>query len=259
MAAYCEKCGAKLNEDDEFCGMCGAPVGKGATAKGGATAKEGRTAKEGSGNGAKNYKTIGIAAVAVVALIAVVFVVKGIGGAPKDDGERMDADGMLEEEDDVLAHLRPWMGDWMCNHVVNTDQVCGLPSWYMDDEGFYNGHILSLENSKGRVHVDEQYIDFSEVTKDQKDCFPVSELTYYETEYGADAFESEDRELRILFYKHYKPGETDYGEIIRIQAYVGMVEPETYYIGETPFAKGPSGGSDGWAVDNYIAFVRWDG
>ena len=28
MAVYCEKCGAKLNEKDAFCGMCGAPAEK---------------------------------------------------------------------------------------------------------------------------------------------------------------------------------------------------------------------------------------
>lgn len=56
MAVYCEKCGAKLNEKDAFCGMCGAPAEKDDVVK------KDRFVPQGSGNGAKNYKMIGIAA-----------------------------------------------------------------------------------------------------------------------------------------------------------------------------------------------------
>lgn len=258
MAVYCEKCGAKLNEKDAFCEMCGAPVEKDDVVK------KDRFAPQGSGNGAKNYKMIGIAAIAVAALLAVGFAVKGIGGAQKDGGEEIASDKTsASEEDDVLEHLKPWMGEWVVNFQLYPEQGSGFLN-NSEIEGLYNGYLLTHGNSKGRVHVDEQYIDFSDYTKDQKDRFPVSALKYYETEYGADAFEDENSGVRIVFYEHFRTydGSEDYGEVLKIQAYVGMEEPEVNYIDAGNGEKIPMGfkghypGPDGWAVDISVAFVK---
>lgn len=125
-------------------------------------------------------------------------------------------------------------------------------------EGHYGGGILQWGNSSGKAsaHVDEQYIDFSDITKDQKDRFPVSSLTYYKTDFGADAFEDEDREMRILFYDHYTLGDKDFGTVMKIQIYVGEDVHLNYQIGETWFSEIGSA-PDGWAAD-MRSFVRAD-
>lgn len=249
MAVYCSNCGAKLDEKDVFCGACGAPV-----------AKDGSAAKSSNAASAKNYRMVGIAVIAVVVLIVGGLVLKGFGGGKKDDGKTSGPivtgaeDEAPEEEDEVLAHLEPWMGEWMLNYKVDPSQPLSLMP---EHEGYYHGHILTMGNSNGEVHVNEQYIDFSDFTKDQKDCIPVSALTYYESAYGADVFEDTDSGRRILFYKHFKVSQ-DYGEMMRVEAYVGSVEPEITYVGDTPFAANHQPDSDGWAADVNIAFVRVD-
>lgn len=248
MSKYCANCGAEMNENDQFCGTCGAPAAGGSGKKGGGTEDN-------------KYKIIGIAVIAVLVLAVGGLVIKGIGGKGKEDGK---GSGEIvvaeekEEETEVLANLRPWMGEWVQNFVVYPNQGSGLLHNY-SNEGYYHGHILNIQNSKGRVHVNEEYIDFSDVTKDQKDRFPVSSLDYYETEYGGIAFEDPDSEIRIVFYEHFRTSEggQDYGQVMKIQANVGDVEPQITYIGNTPFAQSHSGGPDGWAADSY-SFVRID-
>ncbi|MCI9502500.1 MAG: zinc ribbon domain-containing protein [Hungatella sp.] len=249
MAVYCGKCGAEMNENDVFCGECGAPA-----AKGGSTGK-------GSGTDTKKYRIIGIAVIAVAVLAVGGLALKGIGGGKKGDGNKKGSDEFVaaenetEEENEVLAHLEPWMGEWMLNYEVDPSQPLSLIA--LDTEGYYHGHILSIDTLKGVVYVDEQYIDFSGITKNQKDRFPVSDLIYYESEYGADVFEDPDSERRILFYKHFKAdGNTDYGEMMRIQAYVGMVELETAAFGNTSIAASHNSAPDGWAADCYASFKK---
>lgn len=251
MAVYCSKCGTELKESDQFCGKCGAPVVK----AGGAQTS--------GGSDAAKYKMIGIAAIAVVVLVVGSFVLKGIGGT---QSENLTAgSGMEEEEDEVLTHLTPWMGEWVKNYIVYQNQGSGLLHNF-SNEGQYNGYILSWENNEGIVHIDEEYIDFSDVTKNQKDRYPVSSLSYYETDYGAEAFEDKDSGIRFIFYQHFctYDGGEDYGEVMNIQAYVGTEEPEINYMTGTngeqiPMGfKGHSPGPDGWAADIGGSFVRLD-
>lgn len=259
MAVYCSKCGTELKENDQFCGKCGAPV-----------LKAGGVQKS-SGADAAKYKIIGIAAIAVVVLALGSFVLKGFGGTQKgsqaDPGEISAAGSELaEDEDDVLTHLTPWMGEWVKNYLVYPNQGSGLLHNF-DNEGQYNGYIFSWENNKGIVRIDEQYIDFSDVTKNQKDRYPVSSLTYYETDYGAEAFEDKDSGIRFIFYQHFHTydGSEDYGKVMNIQAYVGTEEPEINYMTGTNGEKIPVGftghfpGPDGWAVDIVGSFVPLDG
>ncbi len=239
MAAYCGNCGAKLDEKDEFCGNCGAVV-----------PKEDRASKKRPGSESGKYKMIGIAVVAVAVVFAGSFLLKG-GGKANDPAGTTPAESMAEEtEDDTLSHLRPWMGDWITDREVNPDHPLVLFNY--SNEGYYNGDILQMNNPRGLVHVDEEYIDFSNLTKNQKDRFPVSALEYSVTDYGADAFTDTNNQIRFIFYDHYKTSDDgeDYGEILHIQAYVGHDEPEITYIGDTPFAASHSPGPDGWAADD---------
>ena len=269
MAAYCAKCGAKMNESDEFCGLCGAPV-----EKAGAAPKD-DTAKKNSVDDAKKYKMIGIAVIVVVALFVGRFVMKGIGGAPRGGGKADTVEVLAGEKaseeaavegNDVVERLRPWMGDWIQNFHVYPDQGSGLLNNF-ENEGYYNGYILSHKNSKGRIHVNEEYIDFSDFTKDQKDRFPLSALIYEDTGFGADAFVDKDRGIRILFYKHFKTyeGSEDYGEVMKIQAYVGVgQEVESVYSTTSDGTKvwagveGHQAAPDGWAVETSACFVKLD-
>lgn len=231
MAAYCGNCGAKLDEKDEFCGNCGAAV-----------PKEGGAAKKRSGSESGKYKMIGIAVVAVVVVFAGSLLLKGgKGGEPA---------GVAPEEDSTLSHLRPWMGEWIMDREVNPDHPLTLFNY--DNEGYYNGDIFQMDNIRGLVHVNEEYIDFSNLTKNQKDRFPVSALEYSKTDYGADAFTDQNSQIRFVFYDHFHTyeGSEDYGEIMHIQAYVGNEDPEITYIGDTPFAASHSPGPDGWAADD---------
>lgn len=266
MAVYCTKCGAEMNENDGFCGMCGEPVNK---AEGAGTG--GGSAEKSGGEDTQKYKMIGIAVIAVVVLLAGSFVIKGIGGAKKSGREDRVSDGMAAEgaaaeEDDVLTHLTPWMGEWVVNNQVYPNQAIGyLHNW--DIEGQYKGHILIMENVQARIHVNNEYIDLSGVTKNQKDRFPVSALSYYQTEYGADAFEDENSGIRIVFYDHFTcyDGGEDFGNVMQVQAYVGTEKPETLYIdpgdGSDPIPMGFDGhypGPDGWASDMSATFVKTD-
>lgn len=251
MAVYCSKCGTELKENDQFCGKCGAPVVK----AGGAQTS--------SGSDAAKYKMIGIAVIAVVALFAVTFVVKGFGGSKEGNEDIPPAESVaVEGEDDVLTHLEPWMGEWVKNYLVYPEQGSGL--LHNENEGLYNGYIFSSQNNKAIISVSEDGIDLSEYTKDQKDFFPISALEYYETDFGAEAFEDKERGIRFIFYKHFKTyeGSSDYGEVINVQAYVGMEDSEINYWEtsdgqEVPVGyKGHHPGPDGWAVDVSISLVR---
>lgn len=243
MAAYCGNCGAKLDEKDEFCGNCGAAV-----------PKEDGAAKKHTGPESGKYKMIGIAVVAVAVVFVGGLLLKGgkannpAGTAP---AESMPAElGEEETGDDTLLHLKPWMGDWIMDQEVNPDHPMAMFNY--DNEGYYNGDIFQMENIRGLVHVNEEYIDFSNLTKNQKDRFPVSALEYSLTDYGADAFTDTNSQIRFIFYDHYKTHDEgeDYGEILHIQAYVGHDDPEIAYIGDTPFTVSHSPGPDGWAADD---------
>ena len=239
MAAYCGNCGAKLNEKDEFCGNCGAAV-----------PKENGAAKKRSGSESGKYTMIGIAVVAVAVIFVGSLLLKG-GGKADDPAGATPAESTVEEtEDDTLSHLRPWMGDWILDREVNPDHPMILSNY--DNEGYYSGDILRIEHLRGLIHVDEEYIDFSNLTKNQKDRFPVSALEYSVTDYGADAFTDTNNQIRFVFYDHFKTydGSEDYGEILHIQAYVGHDDPEIIYIGNTPLAASHSPAPDGWAVDD---------
>lgn len=77
---------------------------------------------------------------------------------------------------------------------------------------------------------------FSDLTKDPKDCFPASALTYYKTDFGADAFEDEDRGMRIIFYDHYTlyDDSEGYGMLMRLLLYVGFRDDESAIAGTIP-------------------------
>ena len=251
MAAYCGNCGAKLDEKDEFCGNCGEAV-----------PKEGGAAKKQAGSESGKYKMIGIAVVAVAVVFAGSLLLKGGGKADDPAGtapaESTPAESPVEEtEDDTLSHLRPWMGEWIKDWEVNPDHPVTLFNYA--NEGYYNGDILQMKNGRGLVHVNEEYIDFSDLTKNPKDRFPVSALEYSVTDYGADAFTDPNSQIRFLFYDHYKTSDDgeDYGEILHIQAYVGNIEPEIEYIGDTPFTVSHDPGPDGWAADDK-SYTRLD-
>lgn len=238
MAAYCGNCGAKLDEKDEFCGNCGAAV-----------PNEDGAAKKRPGPESGKYKMIGIAVVAVAVILVGSFFLKG-GKADDPAGTTPEGPPVEETEDDTLSHLRPWMGDWIMDREVNPDHPMTLFNY--DNEGYYNGDILQMENIRGLVHVDEEYIDFSNLTKNEKDRFPVSALEYSVTDYGAEAFTDTNSQIRFVFYDHYQTydGSDDYGEILHIQAYVGHVDPEITYIGDAPIAASHMPAPDGWAADD---------
>lgn len=250
---YCSKCGAEMSEDDKFCTKCGAP------AEEADSAKKDAAAPTGGGKDAKKYERIGIAAIAVVVLFAVVFVVKGIG--KKDDsssdngaaGQGREVVKEDKEEEEVLKHLKPWMGEWRPHTADDIYEgqryVSGFGSGY-DEEGYYYGHIFLIDNFGGIVHVTEDGIDFTDAIQDEKFNFPISSLTYSKTAMGADAFEVEDRDLRIIFYSQYNPYENkeSFGDVIRMSAYVGT-ESAGGAAGHVPDA-------DGWATDIFEAFIR---
>ena len=256
MALFCTKCGAKLNENVKFCEKCGAPVE-------GAPAKKKIILETGSGSAPKKNGLIGVAVIAVAVLVVISFVIKGFGGAKNETGGEgglgSPSDGVTEDEDDVLAHLRPWMGEWRNTYAIDGDAVASAVN-DTENEGTYAGGVLSwnISNPKVCIHVNEQYIDFSDLTKDQKDRFPVSSLTYSKTDFGADAFEDEDREIRILFYDNYSPNNyKDYGTVMKIQIYVGEgVSIIDYIVENVPIAN-IIAASDGWATDRR-SFVRVD-
>ena len=246
MAAYCGNCGAKLDEKDEFCGNCGAAV-----------PKEAGAAKKESGSDSGKYRMIGIAVVAVAVVLVVGLLLKGgkskdpAGTSPEDPSPAETTPvGSEEEEDETLSHLRPWMGDWIMDREVNPDHPMAMFNY--DNEGYYNGEIFQMDNIRGLVHVTEEYIDFSNLTKNEKDRFPVSSLEYSATDYGAEIFTDPNSQIRFVFYDHHKTSEngTDYGVIMHIQAYVGHDEAEVTYIGDTPIATSHSPAPDGWAADD---------
>lgn len=247
MALYCTKCGAKLNENVKFCEKCGAPVEKNAPEKS-------------SGSATKKNGLIGIAVIAVAVLVVITFVIKGFGGTKNETsgegGLGSPSDGVTESGNDVLDHLKPWMGEWGFNYYVYPEQGNGLLN-DLEIDGYYAGGLMQWRNSGGNknyVHVNEQYIDFSDITKDQKDCFPVSALTYYKTDSGADAFVDEDREMRIVFYDRYPI--KDIENVMKIQLYVGEdteVIKELYGMSFGEIHAAP----DGWAAD-MRSFVKID-
>lgn len=266
MAVYCSKCGAEMGENDAFCGKCGAPAAKPA-------AKPASPAAA-SGAEAQKYRMIGIAVVAVVVLAVLALILKGFGGGKSKDsegqpgqtvsGEDLSAgNGTAEGENDVVAHLTPWMGEWVKNYLVYENQGSGLLHNF-DNEGQYQGHIFDWQNNTGWVHINEQYIDFTDLTKNQKDRYPVANMKYYVTDYGAEAFEDPDTGIRFIFYSHFHTYEEsqDYGEVMNIQAYVGTEEPDINYWSMPDGSQIPMGftghypGPDGWAVEISGSFVR---
>ncbi len=67
---FCGKCGAKNPDDAVVCGQCGAQIG---TAK----APPARVTPPAPARGGKNYRLIGIAAVAVIAVVLVIVLLSG--------------------------------------------------------------------------------------------------------------------------------------------------------------------------------------
>ena len=260
---YCPKCGAQMDENDAFCEKCGAAVE-------GKVPKKVGPVSAGKAKSGLNQKQIGIVAVALVAILLVVLVVKGFGG--KEQGgsgpvspvgeETGEPNGMEEEEeeeeDDVLAHLKPWMGEWVVDSSIEmlvpgeNARFAGIIDWY-DAEGFYYGYLTDVKNAKGRVHVTEDGIDFTEVTKDERFNFPIEALTYTKSAAGGDAFEVEDRDLRIVFFDNYIPDKSadNFGQVMRVQAYVGVFDYDPQEVGHHP-------DPDGWATEVYHGYVRPD-
>ena len=255
MAFFCTKCGAELSENAKFCEKCGAPV------EAGAPAKTDVIPGNGSAPAKKKYGMIGIVAAAAVVLAVLVFIIDGSGGnqaGSQGGGLDIFPGGLTGNGNDVLTHLRPWMGEWGYNSYVYNDQAIGLLHNF-DNEGYFAGHILPWKSSSGKVyvHVNEEYIDFSDLTKDPKDCFLVSALTYYKTDFGADAFEDKDREIRIIFYDHFVLSQ-DYGKVMNIQACVGMDTPAVHGDEALYGYRGPFRADDGWAADGSVSFVKMD-